>query len=143
MPFWCPLQLAQCTCGMHDTHLENLDGFAKEEEQLTDPEPRKPEVRLRNASIVALCRHHGGLAQQRQRARLAAAMRGLVEQVRRKRQPLESRQPGMAGLQRVPSGHPCHPESPARLSRQTTQLMGPPPWIPVVTSPEVFAEGFP
>lgn len=103
----------------------NLDGFAKEEEQLTEPEPRKSEVQLRNASVVALCRHHGGLAQQRQRARLAAGMRGLVdEQVRRKIQPLESRQPGMAGLQRVPSGHPCHPESPARLSRQTVN--GPP-----------------
>lgn len=70
---------------------------------LTEPEPSKPEVWRRDASRVALCRHHGGLAQQRQRARLAAVIRGLAEQVR-KTQPLGSRQPAMVLPQRLLPG---------------------------------------
>lgn len=55
----------------------------------------------------------------------------------RETQPLGNRQPAMAVPQRVPPG------TLTSLSRGTVQLMSPPPWIPVVTSPEVFAEGSP
>lgn len=97
----------------------NLDGFAKEEEQLTEPEPRKPEVRLRRASLTALRRHRGGLAQQRQSARPAAAMRGLVEQVEARYNPW--RADSLGGLTpEGPTRTPLPPRIPSKADESNS-----------------------